>query len=126
MPNFAAGSKGFPAGSSNLLDRSDAAKRFLRGSRPSDLRIQGPDLARPSQRVFSAVHFGGYAFNYYPDRVREAGCLLETLASRRAAGTGYEDPQPDTNPPQLWFAMICGRLYVEQRREAESKNTPLR
>ena len=30
--------------------------------------------------------------------------MLETLASRRGAGTGCEDPQPDTNPSQLWFA----------------------
>ena len=31
------------------------------------------------------------------------------------------DPQPDTNPSQLWFAVNCGRLCVELRREAESK-----
>ena len=40
-------------------------------------------------------------------------------------GTGREDPQPDTNPFQLWFAVKCGRLCVELRREAESKKTPL-
>ena len=33
-----------------------------------------------------------------PDRVREAKCLFGTLASRRAAGTGREDPQPDKSP----------------------------
>ena len=43
-----------------------------------------------------------------PDRVRKAKCLLGTLASRQAAGTGREDPQPDSNPFQL-------------RGEAESK-----
>ena len=32
-----------------------------------------------------------------------AGCFLETLASRRTAGC--EEPQPDTNPSQLWFAV---------------------
>ena len=56
-------------------------------------------------------------------RVRRVGChcLSETLASRRAAGTGREDPQPHTNPFQLWFAMTCGRLCVEQRRESRKK-----
>ena len=57
--------------------------------------------------------------------VRGAGCLLETLAFRRAAGTGCEDPQPDTNPSQLWFVVLCGRLCVGLRMEAERKNAPL-
>ena len=30
-------------------------------------------------------------------------CLLGTLVSRRAAGTGREDPQPDKNPSQSWL-----------------------
>ena len=29
-----------------------------------------------------------------------------------------------TNPSQLWFAVRCGRLCTELRREAESKKTP--
>ena len=57
--------------------------------------------------------------------MRGAGCLLETLASRRAAGAGREDPQPDTNPSQLWLAVKCGRLCVELRGEAGSKKAPL-
>ena len=50
---------------------------------------------------------------------RALPCLLETYAFRRAAGTGREDPQPDTNPSQLWPAVTCGRLCVELRKEAE-------
>ena len=57
--------------------------------------------------------------------MRGAGCLLETLASRRAAGTGREEPQPDTNPSQLWLAVKCGRSFVELRREAESTKAPI-
>ena len=51
-------------------------------------------------------------------------CLLGTLPSRRAAGTGREDPQPDTNPFQLWFAVKTA-FYAELRGEAESKKAPL-
>ena len=40
--------------------------------------------------------------------LQDVGCLLETLASRRAAGTGHEDPQPDINASQLWFAVKRG------------------
>ena len=42
-----------------------------------------------------------------------------------AAGTGREDPQPDTNPSQQCLVVQCGCLCVEQRKEAKSKNTPL-
>ena len=56
-------------------------------------------------------------------RARGPSCLL--LAFRRAAGTGREDPQPDTNPSQLCFAVKFGRLYSELRKEAESKKAPL-
>ena len=45
--------------------------------------------------------------------LRGADCLLETAAFRRAAGTGREDPQPDTSASQLWFAVQCGCLCVE-------------
>ena len=51
--------------------------------------------------------------------MRGAGCLLETLASGRAAGTGREEPQPDR------LAVKCGRLCVELRREAKSKKAPI-
>ena len=34
-----------------------------------------------------------------------------------------EDPQPETNSPQLWLAAKCGSLCVGLRREAESKKT---
>ena len=37
-----------------------------------------------------------------PERVRGAN-LLGTLASRRAAGTAREEPQPDSNPSQFWL-----------------------
>ena len=47
------------------------------------------------------------------------------LAFRRAAGTGREHPQPDTNPSQLCFAVTFGRLYIELRKAAESKKAPL-
>ena len=59
-----------------------------------------------------------------PDRVREAKCLLGTLASRRAAGTGREDPQPDSNPSQLRFA-VKRAFSAELRGETESKKAPL-
>ena len=42
-----------------------------------------------------------------------------------AAGTGREDPQPDTNPSQQCLVVQCGCLCVEQRKEAKSKKTPL-
>ena len=59
-----------------------------------------------------------------PDRAREGpGCLLETCFSS-SGGTGRKDPQPDTNPSQLCFA-VFGRLYIELRKEAESKKAPL-
>ena len=45
------------------------------------------------------AHIGVYTSSG-PYRARAAGCLLEMLASRR-------DPQPDTNPSQLWFAVKC-------------------
>ena len=47
------------------------------------------------------------------------------LAFRRAAGTGREHPQPDTNSSQLCFAVTFGRLYIELRKAAESKKAPL-
>ena len=53
----------------------------------------------------------------------QARCLLGTLASRRVAGTGREDPQPHTNPSQLWFA-VKRAVYAELRGEAESKKVP--
>ena len=52
-------------------------------------------------------------------------CWLEAKASRRAAGTGSEDPQPDTKPSQPWFATKCGRFYIELGRGAESQKAPL-
>ena len=55
-------------------------------------------------------------------RPREAGCLLETLASCRAAGTGREDPQPDTNPSQLWLAVKCGRSVRPAKGSREQKS----
>ena len=50
---------------------------------------------------------------------------METHAFRRTAGTGRDDPQPDTNPSQQCFVVQCGNLGIEQRREAESKKAPL-
>ena len=47
------------------------------------------------------------------------------LAFRRAAVTGRENPQPDTNPSQFCFAVKFGRLYIELRKEAKSKKAPL-
>ena len=51
--------------------------------------------------------------------------MSETLASRRAASIGREDPQPDSNPCQLCFAVKCGRLCAELRGEAGSKKASL-
>ena len=51
----------------------------------------------------------------------EGKLFVGNLAYRRAAGAGREDPQPDTNPSQLWFVVKFGRLCVELRREAKSK-----
>ena len=51
-------------------------------------------------------------------KVREAKCLLGILVSRRAAGTGREDPQPDNNPFQLRFTMkrtFCAECEGKQR-----------
>ena len=59
-----------------------------------------------------------------PDRVRAAKYVLGTLTCRRAAGTGREDPQPDSNPFQLRFA-VKRTFYAELRRETESKKAPL-
>ena len=56
---------------------------------------------------------------------REHRVVCWLLAFRRAAGTGREDPQPDTNPSQLCFAVTFGRLYIELRKAAESKKAPL-
>ena len=56
-----------------------------------------------------------------PDKARGSRLFV---GIRRAAGTGREDPQPDTNPSQLCFA-VFGRLYIELRKEAESKKAPL-
>ena len=62
------------------------------------------------------------------DRVRDAKCLLGTLASRlafrRAAGTGREDSQPDSIPSQLLLAVKC-TFSAELRGEAKSKKAPL-
>ena len=59
--------------------------------------------------------------------VRGAGCLMETHAFHRAARTGREDPQPDTNPSQQCLVVQCACLSVEQRKrkEAESKKAAL-
>ena len=59
-----------------------------------------------------------------PDRVPEAKCLLGTLVSRRAAGTGREDPQPDSNSFQLRFA-VKRKFSADLRGKAESKKAPL-
>ena len=59
-----------------------------------------------------------------PYRVREAKCLLGALTSRRAAGTGREDPQPDNNPFQLRFCCDT-HILCRVRREAESEKAPL-
>ena len=61
-----------------------------------------------------------------PDKARGGECLLETLASRRAASTRREDLQPDTNPSKLRLAEKCHMwsFYVELLREAESKKAP--
>ena len=56
--------------------------------------------------------------------VREAKCLLGALASRRAAGTGREDPQPDSNPFQLRF-FVKRTFSAKLRGEAKSKKAPL-
>ena len=58
-----------------------------------------------------------------PYRVREAKCLLGALTSRRAAGTGREDPQPDNNPFQLRFCCDT-HILCRVRREAESEKAP--
>ena len=80
-------------------------------------RVRGDFRPSVLQQVPVLQVLGTRAF----DRVREAKCLLGTLASRRAAGTGREDPQPDSNPSQLRFAVKPAEL----RGEAESKKAPL-
>ena len=50
---------------------------------------------------------------------------METHAFRRAAGTGREDPQPGANPSQQCLVVQCVCLFVEQRKEAKSKEAPL-
>ena len=56
--------------------------------------------------------------------MREAKCLLGALTSRRAAGTGGEDPQPDSNPFQLRFT-VKRTFSAKLRGESESKEAPL-
>ena len=60
-----------------------------------------------------------------PDKARGGECLLETLASRGAAGTRHEDLQPNTNPSQLRLAAKCHMwsFYVELLR---ARKLPLR
>ena len=58
-----------------------------------------------------------------PYRGREAKCLLGALTSRRAAGTGREDPQPDNNPFQLRFCCDT-HILCRVQREAESEKAP--
>ena len=61
-----------------------------------------------------------------PDRVRRVKCLLETLSSRRAAGTGREDLQPHTNPSQLRFALTWNHLMQSCEEKQRARKPPLR
>ena len=52
-----------------------------------------------------------------PDR--RPGCLLETLAFRRAAGTGREDPQPA--PIHISSAWLCDVVVYASNGEKEQR-----
>ena len=71
------------------------------GPRPQAGRFQepGPSFSAPAVQEIALLAL----LSSKPDTVREAKCLLGTLVSRRAAGTGREDPQPDKNPSQFWL-----------------------
>ena len=59
-----------------------------------------------------------------PDRVAKGRTVCWEplpLVERPAAGTGREDPQPDT---KLWFA-VKHAFYAELRGEVKSKKPPL-
>ena len=68
----------------------------------------------------------GVSTSSSPDRARGPGCLLETLACRRVAGTGREDPQPDTSPSQLRFAVNLGAYISNCERKQRARKPPLR
>ena len=61
-----------------------------------------------------------------PARVRGANCLLEALASRGAARTGREAPQPNTNPFQPCFARKCGHVMQNFEGKQRARKPPLR
>ena len=50
---------------------------------------------------------------------------LETLSSRRAAGTGREDLQPHTNPSQLWFVLKCDHFMQSCDGKQIARKPPL-
>ena len=55
----------------------------------------------------------------------QGGLFVGNPCFSSSGRTGRQDPQPDTNPSQLWLAVKCGRLCVEPRKEAESQKAPL-
>eukprot|EP00439_Symbiodinium_sp_Y106_P033891 s3716_g4.t1 len=57
---------------------------------------------------------------------REHRVVCWLLAFRRAAGTGREDPQPDTNPSQLCFAVTFGRGLDEREALLDTWENQLR
>ena len=61
-----------------------------------------------------------------PARVRGAGCLMETHAFHRAAGTGREDPQPDTNPSQQCLVVQLSVEVSNSERKQRARKPPLR
>ena len=124
-------------GTRGLLGLSEGATPPIRGHNFQSTRVAtgafwaGP-RGRPRQPACPALSPGLETrkvvlcrLSSNPYRVREAKCLLGALTSRRAAGTGREDPQPDNNPFQLRFTVtrtFCAKL----RREAESEKAPWR
>ena len=100
------------------------------GPRLAESRDPGPPApvrrgARQCSRKVAVLGVGGTLRGSGAPawRVREAKCLLGALTSRRAAGTGREDPQPDNNPFQLRFCCDT-HILCRVRREAESEKAP--
>ena len=86
---------------------------------PAQIRLGKGSPAKGHQPLLEKSSFAMLSSNL--DRVREAKCLLGALASRRAAGTGREDPQPNSNP----LAPFCCETHIFCRaargsREQES------
>ena len=115
------GSGGIPPGGSGAPSWQNPGSRGLPGGSEG---ATPPIFTKSGQNTHFWSRGDTAKLSSNPYRVREAKCLLGTLASRRAAGAGREDPQPDGNPFQLRFCCQT-HFSAELRGEAEGKKAPL-